>query len=448
MVLNQSNRARISRIMVLALLAHTATGWLNRIATNRDDYANAVAVDSQRNVVAVGVFGGKSLCNTNNLDATASTKDAFVTKYHGVTGARMWIVGYGTSVQDAANAVAVDALDNVYVAGATQAGPFAGSWDATIAKFSPLGEKLWVRSFGTAGAEQATGVAVHSFLLADGAHAVHIFVGGRTDGLFRRPADPGRGASGGQDGFLAKYDGDGAALWAHTAVQFGGGPNASVSDCAGVALAAGPAAGVVNVYVAGTTNGGTDAGGGACEFGGTAAGHGYLLQLAGADGAQRWRRQFGSAGAGAGEAVKALAADAATGDVFVVGSTAGSLCDARTGRAAEGEAAAAGGGTGEGAGEGEGAWRGMLVAFSRDGAPRFQRLFGADSGSGSAGRGQPSHSHELARAVVLAPADGSSAGAAVVVGGVAGRVAGRRESARGVYADTFAYRWLSLSVIV
>src|SRR5690606_177770 len=74
-----------------------------------------------------------------------------------------WTRQFGTSDNDAANAVALDANGNVIVAGSTGGalqGDSAGEYDAFVRVYAPSGDVLWTRQFGASYSDGAHAVAV------------------------------------------------------------------------------------------------------------------------------------------------------------------------------------------------------------------------------------------------------------------------------------------------
>ena len=126
----------------------------------------------------------------------------------------------GTAYQEAAG-MAVDAPGNVYVIGSFQgsmefgagAGSLnsAGLFDVFFTKYNTAGNLVWAKRIGAAGVAGGYGIAV------DGGG--NVFIAGNFNGTV--DFDPGPGvknltSAGSFDAFLAKYDGSGALLWAHT----------------------------------------------------------------------------------------------------------------------------------------------------------------------------------------------------------------------------------------
>ena len=130
---------------------------------------------------------------------------------------------FGTVETDFGGGVDRDSSGNLYVAGDTEgvlAGTMnAGRFDAFLRKYNGAGELQWTRQFGTEDDDTAYSVAV----APDG--SAHL-----TGATFMDLVID--GSQGGRDGYLRKYDSDGAEQWT---VQFG---TAEYDEPIDVALAA------------------------------------------------------------------------------------------------------------------------------------------------------------------------------------------------------------------
>ncbi len=115
---------------------------------------------------------------------------------------QLWINQFGTNAVDDPSDAASDAAGGVYVSGATfgsLGGPSAGHQDGWLARYDSAGNRLWVRQFGTT-LQDGSGAAT-----PDGAGGV--YVGGFTQGSLGGPF------VGGEDAWLARYDGSGSQFW-------------------------------------------------------------------------------------------------------------------------------------------------------------------------------------------------------------------------------------------
>lgn len=221
----------------------------------------------------------------------------------------------GTGYQEAAG-MAVDATGNVYVIGSFQgsiqfgagAGSLnsAGLFDVFFAKYNTVGSLVWAKRIGAAGVAGGYGIAV------DGAG--NVFIAGNFNGTV--DFDPGPGAknltsAGGFDAFLAKYDGDGALLWAHQlgANQF--------EEARSIALDTSG-----NVFVAGIFNGTVDFDPGPANVELQAAGSSdlFLAQYSSA-GALVWAKQLEGTGS---ERVLSMVSGIG-GQVYIAGHFEGSV---------------------------------------------------------------------------------------------------------------------------
>ena len=200
------------------------------IDTTKADSANAIAVDSQGNVYSVGSTSG-------DLDGQANqaANDAYLRKYD-AAGQLVWSRLLGATDDAAGFAVAVDASDNVIIAGSVQGTltetAYGGNYDSFVTKFDSTGTEQWTR--------QAAPYANDSALALTTDASGNVFVAGQT------ASEIGTGVThaGGTDGYLTKLDSSGTHVWDK---QFGG-----TGDDRATAVAVD---GAGNIYVAGEKDG-------------------------------------------------------------------------------------------------------------------------------------------------------------------------------------------------
>ncbi len=178
-------------------------GWTRQFGTFANDYATNIAVDASGNVYVAGKTVGALPEQSSSGDW-----DVFVRKYDS-SGSELWTRQFGTSTNDHATDVAVDASGNVYAAGYTGGAlpgqSSSGSDDAFVRKYDGSGNELWTKQFGTSTYDYAESVAVDA--------SGNVYVAGLTSGAL-----PGQTSSGGGDAFVRKYDGSGSEIWTK---QFG-----------------------------------------------------------------------------------------------------------------------------------------------------------------------------------------------------------------------------------
>jgi hypothetical protein len=180
------------------------------------DAALGVAADTAGNAYVVG-YAGTEEANPGSL----AEWDGFLRKYN-ASGALQWSKRFRArnltgKRKTYASAVAVDGNGYAYVVGSSAGnfgGPSQGGFDVFVQKYSPAGDVLWTRLFGTPRGSQdepgqddyGTGIAVDS--------GGNVFVVGYTNG----GAFPGFTNNQETDAFVRKYDTDGVELWTR---QFG-----------------------------------------------------------------------------------------------------------------------------------------------------------------------------------------------------------------------------------
>lgn len=188
--------------------------WSRHYGDSEPQSGWAVAADSQGNTVVAGSLKGTMDLGGGPL-ASAGWTDLFVAKLS-PAGDHLWSRGFGGENHQYARAVAVDGQDDVVLAGYfAKAVDFgggelvsAGLNDGFVAKFTDSGEHLWSKRFGDGEDQEAAGVAV------DGAGDIVLtgFFEGAMDlggGAFA--------TQGAKDVFVAKLSGAGDAIWSRRA---------------------------------------------------------------------------------------------------------------------------------------------------------------------------------------------------------------------------------------
>ena len=153
-------------------------GWTRQFGTAREDVATGVAVDEAGNGFVVGFTSGA-------LDiASGALTDAFVRKYD-PEGVALWTHQFGsgsTRYGDAAVGVAVDTVGRAVVVGytagdlASSDGHGGGLLDAFVRTYTADGVHVWTRQFGTRAAVAAQAVTVDAL--------GRVFVAGSSLGAF------------------------------------------------------------------------------------------------------------------------------------------------------------------------------------------------------------------------------------------------------------------------
>lgn len=319
--------------------------WSKRFGDALDDVASGVRVDGSGNVVVVGAFKGTVDFGGGPLTAYYNgvppwTSDVFVAQFD-ADGNYRWVQRFGSSAEDAANAVAVDAAGNVALTGSfsgralfgtAMLSSYNGSPDMFLVKLTSTGQLAWpAKRFGYSGIDSGNGVAFDTggnILLTGAFLGPTDFGGGNLSGL------------GGGDIVLAKFSAAGAHVWSK---QIGGPADdvafAVATDAAGNAFVTG--------YVQGTVN----FGGGATASAGSL--DSFVAKYA-SDGSHQWSRRLGGANAEQGFGI----ATNGTGDVLVVGAFQGTV-DFGTGPLAS-----------------AGSWDVFVAKYAAGGAPLWSKRYG------------------------------------------------------------------------
>jgi len=233
--LSRNNMKKQMTILKIALLgvmifggmkAHAqvpAYEWAGQIGGDFTEAPKAIQVDNSGNIYITGRFNG-----TVDFDPSVSTVALTATAYsiffckYSPSGALIWAKDIASSGLAEGTRIEIDATGNVYLTGFVPAGvsdfdpsaatvnlTSAGQNDIFLAKYDSNGNYLWAHLFGSTGDDK--GHAIHLD------NSSNIYLGGEFAGSM--DIDPSASStiltsSGYQDGFLAKYDSNGNAIWA------------------------------------------------------------------------------------------------------------------------------------------------------------------------------------------------------------------------------------------
>lgn len=286
--------------------------WSARLGGNGDDKPWALSVGPAGQVVVVGGFTGTHYCSGQLppvCKMSAGGDDIFVRLYS-AAGGLQWVRTYGSAGHQVATAVALDSVGNVVLAGQFQGTldlggglPMSAAMDrsrAFVAKLDPTGNQLvWGAAYGDMDNDQ------RALSLAIDAMDQPV-VAGWFEGSIA--FDVILNSAGSVDAFVAKLGVNGQPLWSRA---FG---NLANQAAQGVAY---DAAG--NVLVTGWFEGVLNFGGAPVVSGGA---YDLFLVKLGPLGDHLWSRGFGNV---ANQGGFDVAADPTSGQVVVAGYAAGSV---------------------------------------------------------------------------------------------------------------------------
>lgn len=145
------------------LASSTGTAiWTTQTGSPDDDEPTAAIVDSSGNLFITGVTYG-SLGDDANPDKTGFTNDVFAASYDSA-GRQAWLQQFGTASNDVALGIGLDPSGKVIVTGYTNGdlnGTNAGLSDLFAVKLDPSSTTpVWKQQLGTSADDHATGIAI------------------------------------------------------------------------------------------------------------------------------------------------------------------------------------------------------------------------------------------------------------------------------------------------
>ncbi|RFS17094.1 hypothetical protein [Emticicia sp. C21] len=206
------------------------------------DKGTKIAVNSVGEIIVTGIFQGTMGKGANTITSNGFT-DIFIAKYSKI-GDLIWLKKAGGSSFELSTGITTDNANNIYITGLMAETAYFGNSSVTsngaadffLAKYDTNGDLIWVKNGG--GATDDGGIG--NFKVdANG----NIFVSGYITGTASFDAFS-LTSQGGYDTFLAKYKSDGSVEW----IKQGGGTNWDISN--GTSIDSNG-----NIYITGTFKG-------------------------------------------------------------------------------------------------------------------------------------------------------------------------------------------------
>jgi Thrombospondin type 3 repeat/Beta-propeller repeat len=200
--------------------------WAKRAGGTDGDQGEGIATDGAGSSYVTGLFRGTATFGAGEANETTLTSagfsDIFIAKYDS-NGTLLWAKGASGGVDDVGFGISIDGAGNSYLtggfgvtatfgAGEANETTLTGSGDIFVAKYDSNGAFLWAKGAGGAGPGDAgkgiaTDGAGNSFVTGTFNSTTATFGAGEAN-------ETTLAGFGGSDIFVAKYDSNGALVWA------------------------------------------------------------------------------------------------------------------------------------------------------------------------------------------------------------------------------------------
>ena len=196
----------------IAILKLDNTGtfaWNTFYGSASNDSGDAIAVDTGGNVYITGQSYASWVSPSSPLHSFSGNVDIVVMKLDS-SGALNWHTFYGSSSYDQGKGIAVDASNNVYITGASDATwgtpkhSHSGSIEIMVMKLTSSGTLVWHTFYGAATYDYGNAIAVDS--------SSNVYITGASDATWGSPK---HAHSGNSDIMVMKLNSSGDLVW-HT----------------------------------------------------------------------------------------------------------------------------------------------------------------------------------------------------------------------------------------
>ena len=187
------------------------TIWTTFFGGQYNDWGNSIILDTSGNIYVTGSTNSDNFPVTDGT-AVSGYWDVYVSKFDS-SGNLVWSTLLGGDDNDFTYSIGIDSIDNIYITGATKSLNFpttdgstnSGDFDVFIAKYNSNGVRQWSKLLGGSGGEAANSIAIDS--------SDNIYITGDT-GSYDFPVTNGSSYSGGVvDAYIMKYDTNGNMIW-------------------------------------------------------------------------------------------------------------------------------------------------------------------------------------------------------------------------------------------
>jgi hypothetical protein len=140
--------------------------WVVPLGGSGPDKYPYLTIDPAGDIYIAGTVSGSAMFGSYPVGGFGGL-DVFVAKLHNSDGSVAWATSFGSTGDDTANDIAINASGQLIVSASiagpmVAGGPTFGDGDAALVSYDNHGFRLWSKVIGTTGTDYGSGVAVSS----------------------------------------------------------------------------------------------------------------------------------------------------------------------------------------------------------------------------------------------------------------------------------------------
>jgi hypothetical protein len=153
-------------IWVAKLMPNGTPVWVVPLGGSGPDKYPYLTTDAAGDIYVAGTVSGSAMFGSYPVGGSGGL-DVFVAKLHNSDGSVAWAKSFGSTGDDVAEDIAINAFGQLIVSASiagpiVTGGPSFGDGDAALVSYDNDGARLWSKVLGTGGTDIGSGVAASS----------------------------------------------------------------------------------------------------------------------------------------------------------------------------------------------------------------------------------------------------------------------------------------------